>query len=171
MEEAVPDKNVLVAFDLDDTLYKEADYLKNGLDISLDRFTLKTLQSLKEQGYRMAIITDGLSKVQRAKIKALGLDEFIDTLDIIISEEMGTEKTCRANFEYFTQKYPECKKFYYIGDNTAKDFFHPNAMGWTTICLADNGCNKHPQNFEGDVAYMPDFIIEDFYEILEFIEE
>lgn len=165
------DNNMIVIFDLDDTLYTEADFIKNGLNITLDRYTLKTLQSLKERGVHMGIITDGLSKVQRAKIKTLGLDSFIDTLDIIISEEMGTEKTCRANFDYFIQKYPECKKFYYIGDNTNKDFYHPNAMGWTTICLADKGCNKHPQNLEGDIAYMPHFIVDDFYEILEFIKE
>ena len=164
-------KKVLVAFDLDDTLYKEIDFINNGLDITLENSTLKVLQSLKEQGYRMAIITDGEAKVQRSKIKALGLDQFVDTLDIIISQEMGTEKTEQQNFQYFTDKYPDCKKFYYIGDNTDKDFYWPNRMKWTTVCIADNGQNKHKQNFEGDADYMPDYIVDEFYEILEFIEE
>ena len=68
MDEALTSKSILVAFDLDDTLYKEQDFIQNGYCITLDRFTLNTLQSLKEQGYRIAIITDGEAKVQREKI-------------------------------------------------------------------------------------------------------
>lgn len=165
-------KNILVVFDLDDTLYKEIDFITNGYEgIMLDSMTLHTLNSLKMQGYHMAIITDGEAKVQREKIKALGLEQFIETLDIIISQEMGTEKTDAQNFKYFTDKYPEYKKFYYIGDNTSKDFFWPNKMKWTTICIADDGRNKHKQNFEGNSMYLPDFIVDYIYEILEFIEE
>ncbi len=171
MDEAVTSKSILVAFDLDDTLYKEQDFIQNGYSITLDRFTLNTLQSLKEQGYRIAIITDGEAKVQREKIKALGLDEFADTLDIIISQEMGTEKTDKQNFTYFIDKFPEYKKFYYIGDNTAKDFFWPNKLGWTTICIADDGRNKHKQNFGLQNDSLPDIIVDNIYDILEFIEE
>ena len=69
MDEALTSKSILVAFDLDDTLYKEQDFIQNGYGITLDRFTLNTLRSLKEQGYRIAIITDGEAKVQREKIK------------------------------------------------------------------------------------------------------
>lgn len=170
MDAETTSKPILVAFDLDDTLYKEADFIKSEYDIVLDKFTQATLNSLKEQGYHLAIITDGVAKVQRNKIKALGLDRYVDTLDIIISEEMGTEKTDRQNFTYFTDKYPDFDKFYYIGDNTAKDFYWPNKLGWTTICLSDNGRNKHKQNFEGNTEYMPQYIVDDFYEILEFIE-
>lgn len=171
MDVNIASKDILIAFDLDDTLYKEADFIKNEYNISLDKYTFKTLQSLKEQGYRMAIITDGEAKVQRNKIKSLGLEQFIDTLDIIISQEMGTEKTDRQNFQYFADKYPEYKKFYYIGDNTAKDFYWPNKMNWTTICIADNGQNKHKQNFDIETMYLPQYIVDEFYEILEFIEE
>ena len=163
-------KNILVAFDLDDTLYKEADFIENGYEISLDNATRRTLESLKSLGYDIAIITDGEAKVQREKIKALGLDKFVDPLDIIISEEMGSEKTELQNFRFFADKYPTYKKFFYVGDNTAKDFYWPNRMDWTTICIADNGRNKHKQNFEGDSKHLPDYIVDEFYEILEFIE-
>ena len=108
--------------------------------------------------------------MQREKIKALGLDEFADTLDIIISQEIGTEKTDKQNFTYFIDKFPEYKKFYYIGDNTAKDFFWPNKLGWTTICIADDGRNKHKQNFGLQNDYLPDIIVDNIYDILEFIE-
>ena len=164
-------KDILVAFDLDDTLYKEEDFIKSGYNITLDKYTIRTLESLKGLGYHLALITDGEAKVQREKIKALGLDKFIDTLDIIISQEIGTEKTERQNFQYFADKYPDYKKFYYIGDNTAKDFYHPNRMKWTTICIADNGRNKHKQNFNISADYLPDYIVDNFSDILEFIEE
>ena len=171
MEGDIVKKNILVAFDLDDTLYKEIDFINHGYDIAMEPTTVSTLQSLKEQGYHLAIITDGEAKVQREKIKALGLDAFVDTLDIIISQEIGTEKTDSQNFQYFVDKYPEYTKFYYIGDNTAKDFYHPNKLHWTTICITDDGRNKHKQNFELQAAYLPDYIVDEFYEILEFIEE
>lgn len=171
MNNDIVNKNILVAFDLDDTLYKEIDFINNGYDIKMNETTVVTLQSLKEQGFHLAIITDGVAKVQREKIKALGLDKFIDTLDIIISQEIGTEKTDMQNFQYFVDKYPNYKKFYYIGDNTAKDFFHPNKLKWTTICIADDGRNKHKQDFESPKDYLPDYIVDEFYEILEFIEE
>lgn len=227
MDNAIADKEILVAFDLDDTLYKEVDFVdsayrfigdtlkkdfnidnaysilaeankrgENAFDallakvddkridipyllqlyrnhtpnLRLDAFTLNTLESLKGQGFHLALITDGRAITQRNKITALGLYDFIDTLDIIISEEMGTEKTDKQNFKYFNDKYPSYKRFYYIGDNTAKDFYWANRLGWTTICITDDGRNIHKQNFEGDNTHLPCYIVDNFYEILEFIE-
>ena len=39
------------------------------------------------------------------------------------------------------------KNYYYVGDNTSKDFVAPNRLGWTTICLLDDGRNIHKQDF------------------------
>jgi putative hydrolase of the HAD superfamily len=42
---------------------------------------------------------------------------------------------------------PYTVNYYYVGDNTSKDFVAPNRLGWTTICLLDDGRNIHKQDF------------------------
>lgn len=201
----------LVCFDLDDTLYKEIDYLKSayreiatyaakhctgcsdspiilsakaynamlaaymngenafevlndflGLsrpigeylqiyrehkpNIHLSDEVVEVLDNLKATGYIIGLITDGRSLQQRNKIEALGLHKWIYDEDIVISEEFGSEKPCLANYEYLMERYPECMAFTYVGDNLSKDFIAPNTLGWTTICLKDDGRNVHKQD-------------------------
>ena len=54
--------------------------------------------------------------------------------------------------------------FYYIGDNVVKDFIAPNQLGWTTICLLDNGQNIHKQIPVED-EMKPQYEIENFDEL------
>ncbi len=195
----------VICFDLDDTLYKEIDFLKSayreiafcaaqgdrmladqayaemlqvykdggnafrrlnemlGLttpvvdylamyrahrpDIRLDEEVRKTLDALKAAGCAIGLITDGRSVQQRNKIAALGLNRWIEEGDIIISEEIGSEKPAEANYRRVMERHPEAERFVYVGDNPAKDFIAPNRLGWETICILDNGENIHPQTF------------------------
>lgn len=104
------------------------------------------LQTLKNRGAILGLITDGRSLTQRNKIRALGLSEFFADENIVISEEFGSEKPSLRNYEFFTKKFPDAD-FCYVGDNPKKDFIAPNALGWKSICLLDDGENIHPQNF------------------------
>ena len=122
--------------------------------ICLNADALLLLNKLKQQGYRIGIITDGRTITQQNKIKALDLYRFIGVADCIISESFGSEKPSEANYRYFMDKYP-AKNYYYIGDNVRKDFITPNRLGWTTICLLDNGENIHKQRFDRDKEYLP----------------
>lgn len=45
-------------------------------------------------------------------------------------------------------RYPDCHGFTYVGDNLKKDFIAPNALGWLTVCLKDDGRNIHKQEVE-----------------------
>lgn len=126
--------------------------------ICLNADALLLLNKLKKQGCRMGIITDGRTITQQNKIKALGLYRFIDIADCIISESIGSEKPSEANYKYFMDKYPT-STYCYIGDNVRKDFITPNRLGWTTICLLDNGENIHKQNFERDKEYLPNITV------------
>lgn len=216
----------VVCFDLDDTLYKEIDFLKSafreiaeyalsisanlnmsaddlyegmldayfsqkdafdylvasvGTDlgkptllnryrnhvpqIALSEGAFELLTELKNRGYEVGIITDGRSVQQRNKIKALGLDKIFSEGNIIISEEFGTEKPNIDNYRYFMKQFPNVTDFIYIGDNVNKDFVAANILGWTTICLRDNGMNIHKQIFDNDHSYLPKYIIDKFSEI------
>ncbi len=204
----------VICFDLDDTLYKEIDFLKSAYreialhaaqgdrrladqayaemlqaykdggnaflrlnewlgvttpveeylamyrahrpDIHLEEEVVATLDAQKKAGHTIALITDGRSVQQRNKIAALGLDHWIAGEDIIISEEIGSEKPAEANYRRVMERHPEAERFVYVGDNPAKDFLAPNRLGWTTVCLLDNGENIHPQHFGNlEEAYLP----------------
>lgn len=199
-----------VVFDLDDTLYKEMEFVKSGFrfivsqlykagidtsdsfdilwdayskgknafeelnlksgleiplaqylewyrfhlpDIQLSDETRLALEELKTDAHKLGIITDGREITQINKIKALGLLDLIDMDDIVISEKFGSEKPCLSNYRYFMERYPNVSSFIYVGDNPVKDFKAPNALGWHTVGLRDNGLNIHkPQNVPQDYA-------------------
>ena len=128
--------------------------------IALSEDVVKTLDAWKAEDIRLGLITDGRSVQQRNKIKALGLGRWIENEDVVISEEFGSEKPALANYEYFMKRYPECHDFTYVGDNTRKDFIAPHALGWTTVCLLDDGRNVHKQEFEDETKHMITRLIE-----------
>ena len=113
--------------------------------IRLDEETKCLLDRLYQYAV-LGLITDGRSLTQRHKIEALGLSAYMDERDILISEEMGFEKPSKAAYRHFMERYPSYT-YYYIGDNPAKDFVAPNHLGWTTVCLLDDGRNIHQQDF------------------------
>ena len=123
-------------------------YRNHKPKIALSEDVVRMLDTLKVKGVRMGLITDGRSVQQRNKIEALGLSRWMDAEDIVISEEFGSEKPALANYTYFMERYPECPDFTYVGDNLKKDFIAPNALGWLTVCLKDDGRNIHRQVVE-----------------------
>jgi len=84
--------------------------------------------------YKLGLITDGPAISQWAKIDALRLRTRFDA--IIVTSELGPDcaKPHPSAFELIAQRLgvepPECA---YVGDNPAKDFVAPNALGWTTV--------------------------------------
>ena len=211
--------NIFVAFDLDDTLYKEIDFVKSAYNhialilsekyvqhhndiltifgkntnpfgplcdfiksiggnediawllneyrhhtptLILDPIVEGCLIKLQNNDIPMGIITDGRVISQSNKIKALGLHKYISKKNIIISEEIGYDKHHDNGFKIIMSSNPNCDRFYYIGDNLTKDFCWPNKLGWTTVCIKDNGQNIHPQDFNIDKEYLPHHIINNF---------
>ena len=93
------------------------------------------LCQLRYDGYKLGVITDGRSEGQRAKIKALGLDELVD--HIIITDELGGVEYRKPNKTAFV-KIQELldvpfEEMCYIGDNIKKDFVAPNMLGMRSI--------------------------------------
>ena len=216
---------IVAAFDLDDTLYKEIDFVKSGYraiarmyaskigcdeeevyavawnaflndqnaidavmnhypsdftvaelveryrnhipEIVLPTKVKKILDELVAKGFMLAIITDGRSTTQRNKIAALGLDRMVSDDMVIISEEVGCDKNKPDGFKALMDKVKDDDALlYYIGDNPEKDFYWPNKLGWTTICLLDDGSNIHCQDFRQFGAdYQPRYKINSIDEL------
>ena len=133
--------------------------------ITLSPGAAALLTSLKEKGYVVGLITDGRSVQQRNKIAALGLYQYIDNKNIVISEEIGSSKPSLFNYRYFMDLYPSAQEYIYVGDNLLKDFLTANKLSWKTICLKDNGFNIHKQCFEIDASFLPDVLVDSLQEI------
>jgi len=111
------------------------------------------LSKIKEKGAKIGILSDGRTATQYRKIQALGFTDLADL--VIISEEFGSEKPNTANYSVFTKKF-EVNTYYYIADNTKKDFVTPNKMGWQTLGLLDNGLNIHTGTYlNSSISQMP----------------
>lgn len=214
-------KSTVVVLDLDDTLYKEADYHASGLvevcrwievlygisitaglnelresgetdllaglcrlaglplsvkesllwvyrlhqpTIRLTEQVSDFLENLKNK-YQVAILTDGRSISQRLKLKALGLSH----LPAYISEEHGADKPSPVRFELIMREMP-ATRYFYVGDNLKKDFIAPNGLGWTTVCLRNDGRNIHRQDVTGlHLNQLPSFWVDTLDELLTFV--
>lgn len=105
----------------------------------------------------IGIITNGLAKVQRLKVEALGLEKLCD--HIIYCEELGVQKPSEIPYEQmmklFGDKY-DGDHFIYIGDHALKDFVGARKCGWKTArILRENGLHGHvvaPVGIDADVV-------------------
>ena len=68
------------------------------------------------------------------------------------------------------KRYPQAE-WWYIGDNTDKDFITANELGWLTICLKDNGQNIHQQQFSITQEKLPQKTITDLSELIELLSD
>lgn len=135
-------KDQMPGCDLDFLLLLYRNHIPN---IKLAEDTSIFLEKLRNEKINMGLITDGRSNSQRNKLKALKIDYYFS--DIIISEEFGSEKPNANNYLFFEKNYPG-HIFYFIGDNTSKDFIIPAQLGWKMICLKDTGNNIHKQDLD-----------------------
>lgn len=120
------------------------------------------LAHLRQRRRAYAIVTDGRSTTQRAKIAALGC---VDAAFVSISEEVGLSKLDSARFAAVATALPpgQCC---YVGDNPSKDFIAPRQLGWKTVMLDHRGKGIHAQRIHNDSAYHPDQIVLDLRELL-----
>lgn len=117
-------------------------YRNHCPDLALTADVRGLLTELKSSGHVLGLLTDGRSRTQRNKIRALGLEEWIDA--IVISEEFGSAKPAERNYRYFEKCFAG-RPCVYVGDNLAKDFVAPNRLGWQTVGVLDRGEHVHPQ--------------------------
>lgn len=138
-------------------------YRHHSPDITPFDGVVDIFSQIKRYNGSIGIITDGRSLTQRAKIQALGVGNYID--QIVISEEVGSEKPELRNFEIMEERLG-VKELYYFGDNLKKDFIAPRALGWQTVGLIDNGMNIHFNGYKFMAKkYRPQYFIASFREI------
>lgn len=101
---------------------------------------IEFFEQIKTKNGSIGIITDGRKVTQRNKIRALGIEDYVEST--VISEEIGSEKPNKQNY-LALQNSLKTSSYWYIADNLKKDFITPKALGWNTLALVDNGLNIH----------------------------
>lgn len=141
--------------------YTKADFLDwyryHKPSITLDADIQETLRILKSQGADLAIITDGREQTQQNKIEALGLTAYMSA--VVINDNLKHLKPNKYSYRQIEKQFGSDCEFFYVGDNTSKDFIAPNALGWTTVCLLDDGRNIHQQSLDGLSEHLPQLSI------------
>ncbi len=133
--------------------------------ITLREDAEKLLRRLNAEGIATAIITDGTVRTQTSKARALGVTRLVSPALISVSEAVGSEKYSPLPFLRIMSLMPGVKRYVYIADNVAKDFYWPRRLGWTTIALADpRNENIFPQVMapapHNTPAHFPDMVVE-----------
>lgn len=118
----------------------------------------RLLDRLEKAKRPILIVTDGRSVTQRLKLTALGLSH----LPALISEDWeGGDKTDSARFREIMRRHPN-QDWLYVGDNPAKDFLVPRALGWRTVGLRTGDRGVHLQKGDHlEPGYQPDLWLDD----------
>lgn len=128
--------------------------------------TLFVIDNLRKSNIQIGIITDGRASVQKNKIMALNLEQYVDT--IIYTDKLGFEHWKPSIIPYkialeLLNSSPN--EAVYVGDDPYKDFSGPKYIGMKTIQIkkdteeiywADKGFKKTKA----------DFIVDNLKEIL-----
>ena len=108
--------------------------------------TLRKLQEASHPAFRMAILTNGPGPRQRQRIRALGLNRYIDTW--IISEELAVGKPDPGFFHHALRQLDVLpQQAVMIGDTYETDIAGASAVGMRAIWLNRSGSppsTKHP---------------------------
>ena len=136
--------------------------------------TKDILSKLIEENVVLGIITDGREITQKHKVEALELGKWIPMEMVMINEKKKYFKPNHWSFDRMMlkcyQKYPDNDfDFFYVGDNTEKDFIAPNELGWTSICLLDDGKNIHKQDYNVEKIKLPKKSISNITELIDII--
>lgn len=92
------------------------------------------LQKCRERADGLGVITNGPSDKQWNKVQRLGLEQFMDRRNIIISGDVGIDKPDPAIFRLAEQRAGASPKdLLYIGDSLANDIIPAAACGWHTL--------------------------------------
>ena len=118
----------------------------------------KELCKYLKSKYKVIVLTNGIAKNQRSRLKLSGIDNYIDYA--VISEEVGASKPHKEIFDFAMQKSGETdkNKIIMIGDDLNADI-----KGASTFGIASVWANYSRKPNTSD--FIPDFEIFDLQEI------
>ncbi|MCX5211897.1 HAD family hydrolase [Kitasatospora sp. NBC_00240] len=126
-------------------------------DVTHEPATLTGLDRLRAAGWTVGILSNGVTDVQRAKIRSAGIHHHVDA--VCISEEAGARKPDPAIFRIAAERcgHPLTPSTWMVGNNPATDITGATAAGIRSLWIsaghpwtADQPAT--PDHIEPDVA-------------------
>lgn len=146
IQEAAKDLGVFLTDE--QALNMQKEYKKNQQKLQMSDITISILELAKENNLKLGIITNGPSEHQWAKVKALGIEKWIDRENIIVSGDYGINKPDVRIFEIMQEKLQlPNDSLYYIGDSLENDIVGVNNAGWKAIWI-NRYKKKLPENVD-----------------------
>ena len=158
-------KDLGVCLTAEQALSMQKEYKKNQQKLQMSNTTIGILELVKENDVKLGIITNGPSEHQWSKVKALGVERWIDKENIIVSGDYSINKPDVRIFEIMQEKLQLPNDFlYYIGDSIENDIVGANNAGWKSIWI-----NRYKQKSSKEVDIYK--IAENNNELFEIIEK
>ena len=127
---------------------------------------LEAVRRLKEQNYRLGIISQGITVKQAVKLVRLRVLPYLDRQAIFISDQTGISKANPKLYSSAAQRVNvDCAQCMHIGDRPDRDIDPANAAGWVTILNRRSG-----RYHERPGATPPAHTIHNFWDLLELLE-
>lgn len=99
---------------------------------------IDTLVYLRSKGYKLGVLTNGISKSQRAKVERVGLEKYVDC--IVICGDHDFQKPAKAAFDYVCNEMGvDASESVYIGDIYSNDVYGSFRAGLTPIWIWPDG--------------------------------
>ena len=163
IQEAARDLGVLITDE--QALDMQKEYKKNQQKLQMSNTTIGILELVKENDVKLGIITNGPSEHQWSKVKALGVERWIDKENIIVSGDYSINKPDVRIFEIMQEKLQlPIDSLYYIGDSLENDIVGANNAGWKAIWI-----NRYKRKLPGNVKIYK--IAENNIELFEIIKK
>jgi HAD superfamily hydrolase (TIGR01549 family) len=136
-------------------------YFETMTDVDIFDGVYDVLATLRER-FRLAIITNGPSDLQRRKVAAFDFEQHVDW--IVISGEVGADRPDPAIFQHTLQLAGvEASRAAHVGDSLLADVAGANSAGILSVWLETHFPRSQP---EGD-EYQPAATIQHVRELLE----
>lgn len=147
-----------VLFDLDGTL------VPSGLCAPpIDPDVQALLSWLRARGVRVALVTNGRVRTQRAKIRSAGLEPCVD--DVWISQDVGAPKPHRWIFERALRAAAcEADRALFVGDDPVADIAGASRRGMRTCWVRPAIPMREPE-------LTPDLVVGSVHELRPLLEE
>ena len=114
----------------------------------MSNITKSILELGKESNVKLGIITNGPSAHQWSKIKALGVERWINKDNIVVSGDYDINKPDVRIFEIMQEKLQlPNDSLYYVGDSLENDIVGANNAGWKAIWI-NRYKKKLPENVD-----------------------
>ncbi len=126
-------------------------YEENQRNIELDSSLMSLFDALKASGIALGLITNGPLEHQMLKIHQLGLPNWVNVDNILISSAVGMAKPDIGLFDLARKELYTPEECLYVGDSFDNDVIGAKSAGWNVIWF--NSRNKpHPPS-----QYSPDY--------------